>query len=99
MSHLGAIPLSEAERYGSAHDGTLLAKADGLYAEGSPLAAEAYRLAFEAMPKEHPRRGRALESWLNAQYSAHQYEPCADAAAANAPGLPRGPSFVNVVAL
>jgi thioredoxin-like negative regulator of GroEL len=78
---------------------TLLAKADRLYAERSPDAAAAYGAAFAALPKDHPRRWRTLESWLDAQYRAKQFDACTDAALANAPAMPRGPSFVNVVSL
>jgi tetratricopeptide (TPR) repeat protein len=80
-------------------DASPLAKADRLYAERSPEAVTAYLNAFQAMPKDHPRRARALESLLNAQYLAQQYPACAQTAVENAAGLPRGPSFVNVVAL
>jgi thioredoxin-like negative regulator of GroEL len=91
--------LDDGEAAAHAEDGSLLAKADRLYAARSPEAPDAYRAAFEALPKDHPRRGRALESLLNAQYRAKQYDACTDAALANAPAMPRGPSFVNVVSL
>jgi thioredoxin-like negative regulator of GroEL len=80
-------------------DASALAKADRLYAERSSEAVDAYLNAFNAMPKEHPRRGRALESLLNAQYRARQYTACADVAVQNVGALPRGPSFVNAVDL
>jgi hypothetical protein len=93
----GELAASQAE---GADPATLLAKADRLYGERKPVeAAEAYQAAFAALPKENPRRGRALESWLTTLYFAQKFEPCADAAVANVAGLPRGPSFANAASV
>ncbi len=78
----------------------LLAKADQLYASGNTAdSATAYRAAFDAMPKDHPRRARGLESLINALYASRQLKECAQLAVAEAPALPRGPAFVNTVSL
>lgn len=85
-AHAGAAPVA------------LLAKADRLYAEQKAAeAVVAYREALASMPPEHPRRPRCVESLLNALYSSHQYADCSKTAAAEAPSLPKGPSFVNSV--
>jgi tetratricopeptide (TPR) repeat protein len=91
--------LDDGEVAAQSRADSLLAKADRLYAERSPDAAAAYVVAFEALPKDHPRWGRALESMLNAQYRAKQFDACTDAAVTHAPAMRRGPSFVNVVSL
>lgn len=77
---------------------TLLAEADRLYAERKE-SVEAYRKALAALPEGHPRRARAVESLINALSGARSYADCAAAGVEYAPGMPRGPSFVNTVAL
>jgi thioredoxin-like negative regulator of GroEL len=82
-----------------AADDTGLVKADALFAGGkADEAASAYRQVYESMGKDHPRRARTLESLINALYSSKQMEACARAAF-DASSLPRGPSFVNAVAM
>lgn len=96
--------LDDAERalagggQGSPED--LLARADRLQGEGkSAEAAQAYREALAAALAGWPGRPRAVESLLMSLHGAQQYEACARAATAEAPSLPRGPSFANAVAL
>ncbi|MBK7857337.1 MAG: thioredoxin family protein [Archangiaceae bacterium] len=76
---------------------TLLAEADRLYAERKDATA-AYRAALAALPQDHPRRARAVESLINSLYGRDPQQ-CATAGAELAPALPRGPSFVNAVVL
>jgi thioredoxin-like negative regulator of GroEL len=76
-----------------------LAQADRLFGQRKlPEAVAAYREALAAMKPEHPRRARAVESLITA-LSASVPKDCAQTALAEAPTLPRGPSFLNVVYL
>jgi thioredoxin-like negative regulator of GroEL len=75
----------------------LLAEADRRYAERKD-ATEAYRAALTALPKDHPRRPRAVESLINSLYGKNPAE-CAAVGVDLAPSLARGPSFVNAVVL
>jgi thioredoxin-like negative regulator of GroEL len=75
-----------------------LAAADRLYAQ-SKDSADAYRAALAQLPDGHPRRPRAVESLINALMAQHDLKGCAEAGVALASKLPRGPSFVNAVAL
>ncbi len=77
-----------------------LAQADRLYGERKlPESAEAYKQAVASMKPDHPRRARAVESWLTALGSTQALKQCVDVALAEAPKLPRGPSYVNAVYL
>jgi thiol-disulfide isomerase/thioredoxin len=76
----------------------LLAEADRLYAERKDAVA-AYQDAVQALPLDHPRRARAIESLINAAYGTRNLPLCAQTGVDHAPKLPRGPSFVNTVAL
>ena len=77
-----------------------LAEADRAAAAGDKAgaAAKLEQLLRDA-PADWPRRGRALESLTFALYGARQFERCAGAVSAHAPGLERGPSFANAVAM
>jgi len=76
----------------------LLAEADRLYAERKD-AIPAYQAAVAALPDGHPRKPRAIESLINAAYGAHSWQQCAQLGVEHAPKQPRGPSFVNTIAL
>ncbi|MBL8952169.1 MAG: thioredoxin family protein [Myxococcaceae bacterium] len=76
----------------------LLAEADRLYAERKD-ALPAYQAAVSALPEGHPRRPRAIESLINAAYGARDVQQCAQLGVEHAAKQPRGPSFVNTVAL
>jgi tetratricopeptide (TPR) repeat protein len=77
-----------------------LAEADRKFAAGEVAgAATAYRTAVDAGGPAWPSRPRALESLVNALSATEQIEACATLAQAEAPGLPRGPSFANVAAI
>jgi hypothetical protein len=77
-----------------------LAEADRAAAAGDRAAAAEVleRLVAEA-PADWPRRGRALESLTFALYGQKAFQRCAAAVMAHAPGLERGPSFANAVAM
>lgn len=78
----------------------LLVQADNLYAQGKPLlAATAYAKVARKAEPGWERRPRAVESWLNALYSAKDYEECARVARAELPSLPPGPSYLNAAVL
>ncbi len=77
-----------------------LAQADRLFGEKKlPQAIAAYRAAFEAMKPGQPRNARTIESLLTALNQNKEYKSCVDLALAQAPQLPRGPSFVNALYL
>jgi thiol-disulfide isomerase/thioredoxin len=77
-----------------------LAQADRLYGERKlPESVAAYKAAVAAMKPDHPRRPRAIESWLTALSGNKAFKECVDVAIAEAPKLPRGPSYVNAVYL
>ena len=60
---------------------------------------KAYREALAAMKPEHPRRARTVESLLTALQTNKSYKDCVEVAIAEAPKLPRGPSYVNSIYL
>ncbi len=98
-------PAPRGPECGSAPEGrctvdplALLAEADRLYAERKD-AIPAYQAAVAALPLEHPRRPRAIESLINAAYGGRSYAQCAQLGVEHAASQPRGPSFVNTVAL
>jgi thiol-disulfide isomerase/thioredoxin len=77
-----------------------LAAADRAAAAGDKAAAAAtLAKLLHVAPPEWPRRGRALESLTTALYGLADHERCAQAARVHAPGLQRGPSFANSVAM
>ena len=76
----------------------LLAEADRLYAERKD-AIPAYQAAVAALPADHPRRPRAIESLINAAYGSRNLQQCAQLGVEHAAKQPRGPSFVNTLAL
>jgi tetratricopeptide (TPR) repeat protein len=78
----------------------LLARADR--ESGAGRTAEAVSLWEKAIAEggpAWPRRSRALESLVSGLRAAGQEERCAGTAASAAPGMPRGQSFANVVAM
>jgi tetratricopeptide (TPR) repeat protein len=76
-----------------------LARADRLNGSGDAAGAEAaYRDALARGGPKWARRPRAVESLVVLLALKGTPERCADAARAEAPALPRGPSFANVVA-
>jgi hypothetical protein len=76
-----------------------LARADAAYAEGRlPEAVAGYRAALAAGGPRWSRRPRAVESLVLALMQAQDREGCAATARAEAPRLPRGSAFANVVA-
>jgi tetratricopeptide (TPR) repeat protein len=78
----------------------LLARADRANGEGRT--AEAVGLWREALAKGGPgweRRSRVLESLALGRQSSRQEEACAELAVKEAPGMPRGQSFANVVSV
>jgi tetratricopeptide (TPR) repeat protein len=78
----------------------LLAQADRENAAGR--GAEAVALWEKALAKggpAWPRRSRTLESLVSGLATDGDGQRCAEVAAAEAPGMPRGQSFANVVAL
>jgi len=78
----------------------LLARADRANGEGRT--AEAVGLWREALTKGGPgweRRSRVLESLALGLQSSGQEEACAGLAVKEAPGMPRGQSFANVVSV
>ena len=77
-----------------------LAEADRAAAAGDKAGAADIleRLVAEA-PPQWPRRGRALESLTFALYGQKAFQRCAAAVGTHAPGLGRGPSFANAVAM
>jgi thiol-disulfide isomerase/thioredoxin len=78
----------------------MLAEADRAAAAGDKAgAAERLEQLLREAPADWPRRGRALESLTFAHYGTRQFERCAGAVSAQAPGLARGPSFANAVAM
>lgn len=78
----------------------LLVQADNQYAQGKPqIAALTYGKVARKAEASWERRPRAIESWLNALYSAKQYEDCARTARTELPSLPRGPSYLNASVL
>jgi tetratricopeptide (TPR) repeat protein len=83
---------------GSPEADTLLAQADLKYAAAKQAdAAGLYQAALEKGGAAWPRRAQAVERLVNALTETGQLEPCARAALAQAPSLPRGPSFANTV--
>jgi tetratricopeptide (TPR) repeat protein len=76
-----------------------LARADRLNGAGDAPAAEAaYRDALSRGGAAWPRRARTVESLVMLLSLRGSKERCAETARAEAPSLPRGPSFANVVA-
>ena len=91
-----------AVKAGAGDDATAqLARADRLYAEGKfDEAIAGYRSSLAKMDSSNPQQhARAVESLLNALYSGKQFEACAQVAASETPGLPKGPSFLNAIVL
>jgi hypothetical protein len=87
---------------GSAGDGAdaLLARADRENAAGNGKAAvELWEKALAKGGPAWPRRSRTLESLVSGLSGEGESLRCARVAAAEAPGMPRGQSFGNVVAL
>lgn len=77
-----------------------LARADRLNGKGDAEAAEAaYRDALARGGRAWARRPRAVESLVMLLSLSSSPERCADTARSEAPSLPRGPSFGNVVAM
>jgi len=77
-----------------------LAQADRLYGEKKlPLAITAYRDALKLMKEDHPRRARTVESLLTVLSQSKASKDCVDVTLAEAPKLPRGPSYLNAVYL
>jgi tetratricopeptide (TPR) repeat protein len=77
-----------------------LAAADRLYGERKvPESVAAYKEAVTSMKPDHPRRARAVESWLTALQTNKAFKECVEVAIAEAPKLPRGPSYVNSIYL
>jgi tetratricopeptide (TPR) repeat protein len=92
----------EAERAMTGASGdaaaTALAEADRLYgADKKAEAVAAYRRAIDAGGESWPERARAAESMMLALALSAGGQPCAKAAIDEAPRLPRGPAFANVV--
>jgi hypothetical protein len=78
----------------------LLAQADR--ENGAGRTAEAVALWEKAIAKggpAWPRRDRTLESLVSGLQASGQAQRCAEAGVADAPRMPRGQSFANVVAL
>ena len=76
----------------------LLAQADLKYASGEQAdAAGLYQAALEKGQAGWSRRPRAVERLVMAQLESGSLEDCARVALAQAPSLPRGPSFANAV--
>ncbi len=77
-----------------------LAQADRAYGEKKvPGSIAAYKEALALMKADHPRRPRTVESLLTALSQNNAHKDCVDLALAEAPKLPRGPSYVNAVYL
>ncbi len=75
-----------------------LARADRLNAERKAAeAVAAYQEALRLGGPDWPRRPRAVESLTVALQFARERERCATTALQEAPRLPRGPSFANLV--
>lgn len=72
-----------------------LALADLKSATAPAEAAALYKQALDGPAKGWPRRPRAIESMLAAEYRAKQFEQCAKDAVGLVPTLPKGPSFAN----
>src|SRR5512137_752254 len=96
--------LADGERAVKGGDGAgaeeLLARADRANGEGRT--AEAVGLWREALAKGGPgweRRARVLESLALGLQASRQEEACAALAVKEAPGMPRGQSFANVVSV
>jgi tetratricopeptide (TPR) repeat protein len=71
-----------------------LARADRLDAQGKPAeAVAAYTEALAAMPANHPRRSRTVESLLTALAADGANKECVRLALDEVPRLPRGPSY------
>lgn len=77
-----------------------LATADRLYGKADVKGSIAsYKEALAVMKPDHPRRPRTVESLLNSLYADKAFKDCVDLTIAEAPKLPKGPSFVNAVYL
>ncbi len=78
---------------------TAMAEADRLYGADKKLeAADAYRKAIDAGGANWPAHPRAVETMVIALSLSDKAEDCARAAMQEAPSLPRGSAFANVVA-
>lgn len=78
--------------------GQKLIEADRLLGEGKRAEAiDAYTALLSSTPLQWERRGRTVESLLNVLFVQKELTRCATVAAAEAPKLPRGPSFANAV--
>ena len=78
---------------------TAIAEADRLYGADKKLeAANAYQRAIDAGGPSWPERSRAVETMVIALAMSDKAEDCAKAAMHEAPSLPRGSAFANVVA-
>ncbi len=87
--------------YASAEGGLggALTRARTLEAAHQPeQAARAYEALLSAAPPAAPERTRAAEALVVMRATSGAHRPCAEQATALAPSLPRGPSFLNVVA-
>ncbi len=96
--------LDDGERAVKAQQGqtpeALLAAADRLRARGElDAAVKAYRGALEKGAADWARRPRAVESLIDTLSAAKNFRECAATALAEAPKLPRGPSYLNAVAM
>ena len=76
-----------------------VARADRLAADGRWVEAAAlYGDALAAAPPSGPARARIVESLVGALANGDELERCATVAAAEAPGIERGPTFLAVAA-
>jgi tetratricopeptide (TPR) repeat protein len=108
-AHIGGMTLQDLETFlaqgergvlekAMAPAATALARGDELAGSGQlAAAAVAYREALRIADPSWPQRVEAVRSLTWALLGAGQSQPCAETAAAFAPGLPRDATFASVV--
>ncbi|MEN9800175.1 MAG: hypothetical protein RL653_3872 [Pseudomonadota bacterium] len=110
LTWVGTATVAQLEKLFDDAERALSAGGDGLEAELAAAdraaaagdrakAADALARLLHVAPADWNRRGRALESLATALYTLADPERCARAVRTYAPGLERGPSFANAVAM